>query len=556
MPRRSAIPIAAAALLVLAATVVGAETPETPPLYLTFAVQDYRSLYPEADYGNPAVILQLDRPVLLNGALFTGDGYSSLETHTIDYAGLGAADGTSASTWHTSTNRVGIDGFFPINASLATGFGAMVDLGFERSATEDTDWIADPETTTSERTDNTQAWYGAGYFAYRLGDLDLGARLGFAGSHDPWSLTWNTTTLLPGGTIPYATGFADPDRIFIWNPQLDLGGIYRLKDVTLGLTASLAWTGSRTTPYVTVDKDANGLDEAVVTEEEYQTSTAAWANGPHPEYAWKDQSDEWVVALSPSVIWQVAPKLAVLATGSVHAYDRTTVVQYEHLDSTDLSVARLDVRHPFVALTAGVALAPSSAVHLRTGIGYLMSGVHQIDNSLDAAGASPYDPANTSHYPEVNWGAEPNNTRVENSVNPDTDTFQSVTHAVRGLASIEYQPAATVLLFGGAALGYGATIDTYRVYNTADDTIWEEKVTTGSFSLDYALLLGVGIHVSATTFVGVRTGSGSVGALTLWDELPTSGGTASTGGQGPYRELVGPDRSGSWTIDLFCVVGL
>jgi hypothetical protein len=68
-----------AAVLALSASMLGAQ--EVPPIYLNFALPGYLSLYPEADYGHPAVILQLDRPVLLNGAYFSGSGGSTLDTH-------------------------------------------------------------------------------------------------------------------------------------------------------------------------------------------------------------------------------------------------------------------------------------------------------------------------------------------------------------------------------------------------------------------------------------------------------------------------------------------
>ena len=107
-----------------------------------------------------------------------------------------------------------------------------------------------------------------------------------------------------------------------------------------------------------MNTDANGLDETVVTEEEYQTSTAAWANGPHPEYAWKDGSGQFIVALSSSFTWQINPRIELVATGGIRVLDRQSVESCEHLDSTDLSVNRLDVRRPFAGFTAGVALAP------------------------------------------------------------------------------------------------------------------------------------------------------------------------------------------------------
>ena len=52
---------------------------DVPPIYLNFALPGYLSLYPEADYNNPAVILQLDRPVLLNSVY--SSGYAEFHAH-------------------------------------------------------------------------------------------------------------------------------------------------------------------------------------------------------------------------------------------------------------------------------------------------------------------------------------------------------------------------------------------------------------------------------------------------------------------------------------------
>ena len=120
------------------------------------------------------------------------------------------------------------------------------------------------------------------------------------------------------GGAPYLSvlpaDFRDTDLILTWNPRLDLGGIYRLDTVTLGLTAALAWLGVRTTPYAAVDKNLDGVFESVVTEEVYQTSTAGWGAG-NTGYTWKDQADEYYLALSPSLVWKASEKLSLVATG-------------------------------------------------------------------------------------------------------------------------------------------------------------------------------------------------------------------------------------------------
>ena len=74
------------------------------------------------------------------------------------------------------------------------------------------------------------------------------------------------------------------------------------------------------------------------------------------------------------------------------------------------------------------------------------------------------------------------------------------------------------------------------MYNTATQRM-EEIVENGSLSLDYSLLLGAGMYVSESTFVGIRSKTGSFDATFSRDALPTSAGGTSIGGMGPYEDL-------------------
>ena len=141
-------------------------------------------------------------------------------------------------------------------------------------------------------------------------------------------------------------------------------------------------------------------------------------------------------------------------------------------------------------------------------------------------------------------------------MNIGTDTFNTFAHAIQAIAVAEYTPAPRVLLFAGAGAGYVITVDTYRVFNTDDNAVWQEVQTSGGLSIQYSLLLGVGLAVSDTTFVGVRTKSGSLTtSRILSDGLPTAGGVVSAG-TAPLGGNLSTPGSGSWSVDLYCVIGL
>jgi len=253
----------------------------------------------------------------------------------------------------------------------------------------------------------------------------------------------------------------------------------------------------------------------------------------------------------PIVPVKASDSLALFVNGGATIYDSETDQSYTHVVAGDQTISRTDTATGQYSAFGGAIWKAAKPLLLRAGAGYSFSYLAPKNNSLDAIGGTIFNAANTNHYVQVNWAAQPDNDGVKNVGGA---TFMA-SHIIDALISTEYEVAAGVNLFCGLQGQYIITSITYAVFNLADSTVWEETVGSGSFSLNYAALIGIGVQVTDKVYVGVQAQTGSVSASTVTDGLPTRGGSASRGGRVPYSDLYQPTNS-SFDIRISCVIGL
>jgi opacity protein-like surface antigen len=485
---------------------------------------DWR-LYPEvAVEQNPSVILDIERLTLFPTLDISMSGYKSEDTRP---EGHPLEGGTDSYKEREIDPFVGIEGYIPIGENMAAGGMLSFDPYRWKEEEEWKDYgaYAAVEDVTEEDENKYRTIRGGGAFATGLWPVELGAALFFSNYKDPAEEEYNQISGDPATTETYTTElFNGIEKRNIFGGAV--GARYTRDAMTAGLGVTLSiQTEDLSEWLIAVDKNLDGFDESIVDYEEYLTSTEPWGLGL-PYYDYLDETKTTVLAVYPSLTYELSPTIMLIATGFWIPLAKESETYYLRTTSTDKSETTGEYNYGFRTggLMGGVELRPSASLAVRVGLGYEHYGFKFSQEILDATGSSTFDPNNKDKYTEVAYGV---------GTGPDNDEViwdagliptKSSENDIVFLTGAKWNPADNVQLFGNATLDFMFWRDVYHVYDTDNNVVWEE-VDKGR-GLDWTLdaLFGLAVRLSerlviATTAEGIYSEGYTIG----WkDSLPES----------------------------------
>lgn len=534
-----------------------AGSPDITNFALTWEINsgNFVYLYPETAYDvNPSVLMSIERPYLMPNLGLSGS--SSQTVNTRRDATIGALGGTLTST---TTNRNLIPAatlLMPLSPAMVAGLMAEYqNQGGSTTSVDSKYTSATSDITTVSGKSLTNLVIAKPYFATKLGDFNVGVSPCVYYSIIPGDKLFNTTTdAASNGGALYYTGGPQTSTI-----TTNLAAVLGASTATDKLTAGIGLSGRYNTTDLSnlwdaVDTDGNGFNDSIVTDKTYYLNTT-WGLAA-AAYSNQDVTNTVSVGVTPSAVYMLTPDVSLVGSVNWIPYETVTTKQHFHTTTTDKSQYQQTTSYGIfnVAGVGGVELSPFKGSRLRVGLGYSGYNWTTLYTDTNAAGTSTLTSGNPGYF-ETNLGAQPDNGTVAGTLgSANYDAYTNNT--VLLLTGFRWNIVPKVTIFSQLSGSLAFTDRIYRVFNTADNKVWQEDTPGTSFSIGADSIVGVAIQVSDKALFSISSSNatgnlaGSLGRT--GDGIPRTGGTATT----TTTTASSTSSTSSFSLNLNFVLGL
>ncbi|MCK4543755.1 MAG: hypothetical protein KAU17_16100, partial [Spirochaetales bacterium] len=277
------------ALILLTVVPFGFLFAQEIPLYvfLPSITGDLQYMYPDLAYTrNPAVMLQFEKKMIIPDLYLYLNSRKDLRTRTID--GPGVIGGTFEQTYSYIHPRLGATMFFPVSDGNSVAGGRIIgDLYSQHWLDTLTNYNAATENEVQEDNNLRYNVTADVFYSLRLAGLDLGIIAGIYYYNDPKTEEYRMITNSDTVSVPYTLEGYKSSYSQV-TPSFTIGTTLPVMEGTLGLAGRFSyskddWSGE----WISVDKNADGFKESIVTYEEYATGDPAWGMDL-PFYEYRD----------------------------------------------------------------------------------------------------------------------------------------------------------------------------------------------------------------------------------------------------------------------------
>lgn len=522
-------------------------------------------LYPELGLErNPATALEIDQLLVFPRLSYTTDDFGTgaadngqtvetipegqpqeggTLTTTESYLSLGDfASGTAS----------GVEGYLPLDGGAVAGgsllFGATVD----NSEEVDDNFGTAGETITTTTADQSLSLGATGLFATELGSFGVGGGGYFMWSRDPGEEEFNQISGDPAAGETYTTdAFAFDDVVTMYGASAGLTMDQNGLELGVGLTADFS-VDDASDGWVSVDQNANGFDESIVTIEEQQTSTDPWGAG-NAFYERVDREQSFQLGVHPHAFYDLNETLTAIGSGYWYPFARRTETFYARTASANRNEQTevWDSGLLNFGVLGGVEWAPAGGIAGRSGLGYELERTAYSQTDLDAGGATTFAAGNSENYEEVSYGVGGTPTNDDVIIDANFQPTRATSHLVSLLTGVMWNPGPEVRFFSDVELNVEFFRDEYNVFNVDDDTVWTEIDRSNEFDWSLGTLVGFAFDVNEWFTLGMTTsGLFSFGDRDgTRDELPSGPSSLTTPGN------TTDERSSAFTLDIFVALG-
>jgi hypothetical protein len=461
---------------------------------------------------------------------------------------------------------VGGEAYIPLSGGMIAGGELLGGFASNGSKDVDSDFNTAGETITTTETDRRSFFAARGLFAMEVDSIGIGGRATFTLSSDPAKEEFDQVSGDPATAETYTTNDG-VFTLFYDDTTTTYGGTVGMRMASNGLDFGLgarlnAVTEDSSTGWKAVDKNGDGFAESIVSDETYYTTTETWGFpfDTYSSYDYKNQEQTMEVTLYPHLFYELGDGLRLLGSGYWMPIATETVTSYERTDTANENqqTTTFDSGLASFGALGGVEWSPMDRVSLRSGLGYEHERTVFSQNELDAGGTTTFDPDNTSRYAEVSFGADLQDGQVINNADniitgTSTPTTETI-HRVSLNTGAMWNPVSGIRVYSNAELNIQFENEVYKVFNTADNTVWTEEAN--SSDLDWGIDAVVGFAFQATDDLTLGMEVNDITSLgdadTATDSLPTGpAGTTTTPG-----DNLDDSNSGSFSLSIYAVLGL